>query len=792
MDFQHVLVHGLVRMEVVDAKSPLTLDAVSMEIKEVKVNKTNRPFAFDKKAGSLTIDGIPKGKAEVEVRYEKQVSDEVIFGLYKSKYGSEYLLVTDLEPAEARTVLPCVDDPSYKAIFKVKVTADKSLNVISNATVKSQKDASDGRRVTIFRPTPRMSTYLFFLGIGRFESRSLKKKGSEVIVAARPNQQSRMPFILGVGSELVKAYGDYFGIPYPLDKLHLVALPEYHTGAMENWGAIASRESYILLDENSSTYDKRYAAYVVSHEIAHQWFGDLVTMKWWDDLWLNESFATFTGYKILDKVHPDWGAWSEFLRRETLLSLRADALQDTHPVQVHVTTPSEISQVFDAVSYGKGATVLRMIEEYLGEDAFRRGVSDYLRKFSYSNARGDDLWKSLERASGQPISRIMEEWIQKPGFPVVKVNITDGKVKLAQRRFFLSGEEGNVTWPIPLVFNLNGKRRTTLFDSATMDIPASRVTSLKVNPQQTGFYSVLYDDRGYDMLAKSFQSLTGFDRLGVLTDLFLFLLAGKTTPEQYFRFFDLCKTETDYAVLRGVVAQVLQPLYPIAADIPAVRRHISGFALSQLRRLGTAPKKGEDPADTVVRGEIANIAVLTDENTAETFARKFDDYATLGPDLREAAVMAYSGLNGSKAYDRLVKMVKATDSEVDRAKLYRGILSLRQPELVEKMLELGISGEVSRSDTAYTLTNSAANPYARDVTWSWVEKRFQKLWEIYAGSQQILIYMEFVVPLCGLGHEAEVVKFLSSRMEQGGMPFKRAMERLRTNVSLRKKLLTLS
>ena len=347
IDFKEAVVSGVVRVTVKESGMPLLLNAKDMEIESVKVDDTQSPFKFDKRAGILAIGKVPAHRFVVEIEYRKEVSDKVIFGLYKSRYGSEYLLVTDLEPAEARTVFPCKDEPSYKAVFNLEVVTDKGLSVISNSTTRSTKLTPDGRVRHIFKPTPRMSTYLFFLGIGKFEESRRRRNGIEVIAAARSGLVHKSKFILEVASEVLKEYTRYFEISYPLEKLHLIALPEYHTGAMENWGAITSREPYVLVDDDSGVFSRRHAALVMTHEIAHQWFGDLVTMKWWNDIWLNESFATFMEHKVLSRLHPEWDVWTDFLRFETFRSMNQDALGTTHPIEVKVNTPDEIGQVFD-------------------------------------------------------------------------------------------------------------------------------------------------------------------------------------------------------------------------------------------------------------------------------------------------------------------------------------------------------------------------------------------------------------------------------------------------------------
>jgi len=420
VDFARANVKGKVAITVKGATRPFSLDSSQMTIRIVSVNGRPGGFAFDEKKGKLTVLGVPAGESVVEIDYSKQVSDDVIFGLYKSKYGSDYILATDLEPAGARTVFPCVDEPAYKAVFRLQITTEDGLGVISNTPIASKAEASEGRTTYTFEETPKMSTYLLFFAIGNFEEASMDANGVKVITATRPGQVQNSQVALKVTAEALVEYQRFFGVPYPLKKLHVVALPEYPTGAMENWGAITSRESYALIREDTGFKQKSRGATTMVHETAHQWFGDLVTMKWWDDLWLNESFATFMSYKTTQKLRPDWEVWGGFLRDEVFrrgAAMPLDALSTTHPIQGHVQNVAEATHTFDSISYGKGACILRMLEGYVGEEAFRKGVSDYLKEFSFSNAAGRDLWAALGRRSGLPVGKVARAWLPRPATP---------------------------------------------------------------------------------------------------------------------------------------------------------------------------------------------------------------------------------------------------------------------------------------------------------------------------------------------------------------------------------------
>ncbi len=788
VDFRKAHVEGLVTLHLERGERPFVLDAVDLEIKGVEVNGSTAVFRHDKKSGSLKVEGVPVGKSTVRVTYSKDVSDDVIFGLYKSKYGKEYVLVTDLEPAEARTVFPCKDHPAFKAVFKLAITTQKGLTVISNSPVASRQTRGAKTRF-VFEPTPRMSTYLLFFGIGKFEQIKKLGDGKEVLVASRPGESQNGQFILDIASSVLSHYQRYFSVPYPLKKLHVVALPEYHTGAMENWGAITSREAFVLVGDRSSVSDRQGAAIVIAHEIAHQWFGDLVTMKWWDDLWLNESFATFMECKSIGKLHPDWDPWAFFLRTQTFRSQAIDALSTTHPIHVDVKTPADAGQVFDAISYGKGASVIRMIESYIGEEAFRKGVSSYLKRFSYSNATGEDLWESLQEKSGQPVSKIMGQWIRKAGFPLVKVSYGKGKLSFTQRRFQLNGEEPAAVWPIPLTFRVNGQRRTALLDKPEMSVDAPDLRSLILNLDHAGYYSVLYSPELHETVVRGFGGLSPYDKGGFMNDMYLFLLAGKVEPKAYYRFVSLCSQESHPLVVE-TVADHLSLLYSIANESAALQKCVTGFAVAQAQRLGFSPKKGETPRDSVARESVASLLARLDTKYTKELAAKFIEYDRVDPSVKEAVAIAYARIRGKEAFEPLLRLAKSTKSEVDRSRIYSALTSFEDPKLVKSALELGISGEVSRSDSRYTLTSASVNPFAREVLWQWLKDRYERLLEIYAGPQQILLYYEGAVPKCAVGKTDDVKEFFSGeKMKQGGMVFRRIIESVEIRTKLRERLL---
>lgn len=788
MEFEESYVKGTVDIDVKGVGGSLSLDAVDMDIGTVQVNGRQSKFKFDRSKGSLTIPGVPKKHAVVRVGFTKRVADDALVGLYKSKYGDGHFLATDLEPARARSVFPCRDDPSYKAVFDLSVVTRRDLSVISNAPLDSKKELPGGKAKFTFEPTPRMSTYLFFLGVGRFEETRKKSGGIDFIVASRPGQAKKAKFALDEASAILDKYSDYFSISYPLRKLHLVALPEYRAGAMENWGAITFREGLLLVDSGSTISDRRGVSHVSAHEIAHQWFGDLVTMRWWDDLWLNESFATFMDHKVLEELHPEWDNWREFLLGSTFPALKADALSDTHPIETRVRKVEEIEGIFNAIVYGKGASVLRMIEAYVGEGDFRKGISEYLHRFRYSNAEGADLWNSLGRASGLPVSKLAHAWVTMPGFPVVRVTTSKGRLNFSQARFKLRGEAKGEVWPIPLTFAVDGKIQRMLLDRASASVKIKPGGNPIVNPRRTGFYSVLYDHETYSRIAEEFARLHPHDRAGIMNDLYIFMLAGMAEPALYFRFVSLCGDILDPMTAGAVVDQMVN-LRAIADEAPVVRRSYSHFYRSQYKVLGLHAKKGDEETIGELRETVLTQLARTDVNFARDLSPLFDHYASVEPDLKSAVAVSYAIAEGEGAFGTLVKLIKSEKSETERVRLYRAVTSLPDSGLVKRVLELSASGEVSRSDSVYVASLSSANPNARSALWEWLTENYSLLAETY-GIGGALQTANSIVPRCGVELESEVHTFFSgTRFKEGKDTFKRTFELLGVNSALRKKLL---
>ena len=772
VDFTGLKYGGKVTIDLASV-GDVSLDAVGQQITTVTAGGKKVPF---KHSGKVLEIQTGKFSGPLEIEFSSKVSDNFT-GFYKASYGDGYILSTHLEAVQARKVLPCVDHPAFKAVFKVRVRTDANLSVISNMPIESETKEGQKKIVT-FKKTPKMSTYLLYLGVGKFVQEKNRHGATELYAAYadRPTGKINTEFSFDATRKVLDYYESYFGISFQLPKLHNVAVPEFAYGAMENWGAITYREILLHVDKDTSIRAKKSVAHVIAHEVAHMWFGDLVTMKWRDDLWLNESFATFMDFKSTDRAYPEWKVWQDFVRTSTSGAMGRDALTKTHPIMAKVHDPEEIEELFDEISYGKGASILRMIEAYIGSENFKNGVAQYLQKFRYSNASGHDLWSSLQEASGTDVSRIMEGWISQEGFPVIKASLVDGKLTLEQERFLLTGGTSKQTWPIPVTMNVDGKTQSLLLDKkkGEVNLPTTP-RSLKLNVDQTGFYVVQYNGKELlDLVWKS--GLSPLDRWGLISDAKAFLLSGRTSFKEYIKLVEKYQNEEEYLPAVEVSDQ-LSFLYQIAPSklIETSRKfHNAGLRIFEGKK---------DDNSTTLKGIIAARLTLLDDVYAKKAGSKLNDLANVEPDMKRSVVMGYARL--SNDYDGLISRYTESTTDEERLRYLEGLASFKKPELVAKTLDFALSSKVKRQDVRNVILYATANPDAKTSLWEWFKKNMAKLEEMYAGTAQFSIILREYFSIVGVGRAAEVEKFFSEHKVIGADI---ALERLRIYDQLAKKI----
>jgi tricorn protease interacting factor F2/3 len=762
VDYAGLKYDGRVTIDL-DSTQDIVLDAVGLQIVSVKSGSKSIPF---KHSGKFLEVQTGKFSGPLDIQFKGKVSDNFT-GFYKASYGDGYLLSTHLESVQARKVLPCLDHPAHKAVFKVAMRVDPELSVISNMPIESEKNEA-GKKTVTFQKTPKMATYLLYLGVGKFVEERSRHGKTELYSAygARPKGAIKTEFSFEVARKVLDFYEQYFGIPYSLPKLHQIAVPEFAYGAMENWGAITYREILLHVDKDTSVKVKKRVAGVIAHEIAHMWFGDLVTMKWWDDIWLNESFATFMGQKAVDSAYPQWAVWEDFVRTETAGfcpgpehrgALARDGLKSTHPIEARVKDPEEIEELFDEISYGKGASILRMIDAYIGDENFRKGVGTYLQQFRYSNASGRDLWHHLQEASGAEVSRIMEAWVSKAGYPIVTASLSGGKLRLEQERFLLAGGIEKRTWPIPLTMSVDGKPQRMLFEKEKEQIDVSNPRSLRLNIDKTGFYVVRYEGKEIQSLVWN-GKLTPLDKWGLVTDAIALVLSGHVPFNEYLTLIERYETEQDYLPAFEVSDQ-LDFLYKIAPGKMAERSR--KFHASQMEIL----RNKKDDNSSYLRGFVAARLTMLDRAFAKEQGSKINDLSSIEPDMKLAVIKGYA--RTSNDYEGLIDRYKKSTTDEDRLRYLEGLVSFEKPELVRKTLDFAIEGNVKRQDIRNMVAYAASNPDAKSVTWEWFRSNVEKLIRIYEGTAQLSGIMRSYLPIIGVGRHDEVESLLRAHPVPG-------------------------
>jgi len=741
INFKKLSFDGKVTIELTSGND-VVLNCLGLNV--TKVEAGSSPVEFQLEAGELILHTGPFN-GSLKVEFSGSVSDELV-GLYRAPYNGTYILSTQLESAHARRLFPCVDHPNYKAEFRLSLKIDKDLDAISNMPVESVFFEDDKKTVS-FMKTPRMSTYLLYVGVGHFEELKEKIEGLDIIAAATPGKASGGKFALGIAKSAIPFYESYFGILFSLPKVHLVSVPEFAMGAMENWGAITFRETAFQVREDSSLRTQKRVAEVVAHELAHMWFGDLVTFKWWNDLWLNESFATFMEYKAINSAFPQWRLWEDFLKDETTSAMARDSLRSTHPIEVDVKSPDEIEQIFDEISYSKGANIIRMIEEYLGAEVFRKGISHYLQRFKFTNATGDNLWDSLVASSGKPVKTIMKEWIKRPGYPIIYVKYEEGLLKLRQERFLLSGGSETDAWPVPIALKLNGETSHFLMSNEIGTLPIKDLRSLVVNVGRTGFYRVLYD--GIKDLVWQ-DELSPADKWGIISDELAFLLAGKISISDY-----QSMLQRFYGCLEALPAQeVSNQLSLLCLIMPSRFKEFSRqFHLSELKLL----EGKTDENSMMFRGVVAKRISMVDDKYAAELGSRFANFGEVEPNLKEAVLVAYA--RASADFDSILARYKASSSDEEKIWLINSMMSFKDPALVRRSFELANTGEVKRQDIINMLTAASGNPDARDVAWEWLKTNLGKLNELYKGTGVLSRVFTSIIPILGLYRSEEIEGF---------------------------------
>ena len=750
-----------VKLDVRNPVHRLVLNALEMEISEASLDGKTLPksaIQIDSE-NELIILALPSELAAGNHRLALSFSGKInqqgqgLFYMRYQEQGSpavaekKFMLGTQFEATDARRFFPCWDEPAFRARFQLTTVVPGNWVAVSNMPIESEKKIAGGKEVR-FAATPPMSSYLNVFVAGELDLIESRSGPTQIRVIATKGKAELGRYALEATAQILQYYNDYFGVPYPLPRLDQIALPGGFGGAMENWGGITYYESALLFDpKNSSAETKQIIYEVIAHEMAHMWFGDLVTMAWWDNLWLNEGFASWMGTKCTSHFNPQWEVW---MRRETPrdptrrvgiakeAAMEGDARSTTHPIQQPVATEAEANSAFDDITYKKGQSFLRMLESFLGEEVFRDGIRRYIAEHQYSNATTADLWNALSEASKKPIGEIAAGWTEQPGFPVVKVEReAGGKVSLRQERFTVNFKNAPpLEWKIPLTYSVVGEEPGTLLMTSKLEslqnIPADR--ALKLNVNGAGNYRVEYDEPSWKLLLEALPKLGVEDRVNLLSDAWALVQAGRAPVSLYFGLVEKLSASTELAEPEQII-NVLDFINRALVGSPE-REKFQRYSRSLLRptfeTLGWEPKKGEPPTAGNLRASLIN--ALGDLNDPEIIAgcrERFQNYlanpASLAPDLRPSVLAVVGRYADEKTWSKLHELGLKTTSIEEKQNYYNALAEAIDPKLVKKTLPIALTDELPTSRAVFLVPAVARDSGHPEIAWEFAKANMKTL-----------------------------------------------------------------
>ena len=735
------------------------------------------------------------------------VLNDKLAGFYRSVYtgadGNERLIATtQMEATDARRVFPCWDEPDRKAVFAVTLVVAEGLLAVSNGGVVSETPTHDGRVAVRFADTVPMSTYLVALVVGPLEAtEAVDVDGVALRVVHIPGKAHLAPFALEVGAFCLRYFADYYAIAYPGDKCDLIAVPDFAFGAMENLGAITFREQVLLVDpEAVAQAELQRVADVVAHELAHMWFGDLVTMKWWNGLWLNEAFATFMEVAAVDAFRPQWRRWDAFTT-ERAAAFAVDSLASTRPIEYPVSSPEEAEGMFDVLTYQKGASVLRMLEQYLGADGFRSGIRRYLAAHQFANAETTDLWDAIEEATGEPVRRIMDSWIFQGGYPLVAVEAGGGDrstVALSQRRFVFAGADPveATTWPVPVLVSTGSHpQHKILLEGSPVDVEADvEAGPVVVNAGGHGFYRARYCPVLLAALRRSLERLAPVERALLVDDTWAAVLADHTPASAFLELAGGFSDEADATVWAtlstalGAVDHILDE--PARPSFQAWVRSVCGPALA---RLGWTPGAGEDDLTRQLRGILITLAGATgDDADVKAEARRahdayLGDPAAVDPDVAAAALAVVASTGTAGDYDVVLERYRSSTSPQESVRYLYALARFRQSELAERTLAMTLSDDIRSQNAPFVLLRLLANREVGPLAWEFVTGNWDAVLARFPDNA-IPTLLSGITALSTPDMAEDVQSFLAHHpVPQGARTVAQHQERLRVNVSLRQR-----
>jgi aminopeptidase N len=823
-DLEHLTLAGTESIDI-DVREPtarLTLNAVDISFSAATVDgETQRAeVALDAASETATLSlaqPLAAGRHQLRIGFTARINSfgrGLFYVDYPTDKGVKRMISSQLEPADARRIFPCWDEPAFKATFALAVTVPRAFLAVGNMPVKREQEMAGELKQVVFAPTPKMSSYLFVLSAGELERLTADADGVAVGVVTTAGKREQGRFALDNAVKLLGYYNDYFGVKYPLPKLDLIAVPGGFSGAMENWGGITFFESTLLFDPSSSAEAARRGIFsILAHEMAHQWFGDLVTMGWWDNLWLNEGFASWMQVKAAEQFYPQWQTWlnSDGAKQ---YAMGLDARRTSHPIQQPVADHSEAMAAFDGITYSKGQAFIRMLESYLGEEPFRDGIRAYMAAHGYGNTTTADLWQALESAAGKPVAGFAASFTEQDGVPLILAETScggdDQHLTLRQDRFaivparsLLPGSEAKAlpprSWQVPIVA---GPLRTTrppeilLLKGAAEIAAGSCGEAMKVNLGNVGYYRVEYGPVSRAMLAKSLVMMAPDDRVNFLADSWALVQAGRAEPPSYLALVGTIGLD-DHRAVWGQVIGTLTGLNRLARDRPE-RPALQAYARARLRplfdRLGwDAARPDEDEA--ILRGSlISALGEFGDGDIVAEAKRRFagflKDPTSLPTALREA-VTHVVGISADRAdYDALLALARKSTATNERVRYYNAAASAREAALARETLALTLTDELPSTIVGRVINTVASSGEQPDIAWEFVKANLEPLTRKEGPSFPDFFISNFMTNFSDEAHAAELAGFAPAQATSGGRVMTaRALETIAISADLRARAL---
>jgi len=827
-------------LEIKEQTSAITLNALDLEVQSATMHplqssdKTSLSgkCSLDKALERLTVEfdkPLNPGKYELALVFSGEINDK-LRGFYRSAQTTpdgtkKWIALTQFEATDARRAFPCFDEPSFKAIFKLTLSVSPEYMAISNTPVLSET-MEDGLKTVSFEETMKMSTYIVAFVVGEFDvSRTVMVDGIPMQIYAPLGKLALTDFALEIGASALSFFNKYYGIPYPGKKMDMIAVPDFAFGAMENLGAVIYRENALLVDPAKASHSElERVADVIAHELAHMWFGNLTTMKWWNGIWLNEAFATFMELVAVDNFKPNWKRWETF-GVSRAAALATDGLTATRKIEFPVVRPEEANGMFDVLTYEKGASVLRMLEQYIGEDKFKNGVNSYLGKHKFANTETHDLWNALSEASSEPVKTIMDSWIFQEGYPMVDVSLVGSKtIKLKQKRFFYLADNADkdaTVFQIPLLLTLvtdkgNINKRLLLSQvEQELTVQDGEIQAVLVNSGGHGFYRVNYSQSLLEALkallpasfnkslstehgksaktAESVFTLSALERFNLVNDLFAMTINGSCTVKQYFDFVRLFKNEPDKNVWSAIIASLQYLDRVFSAGNIGLKELVIEVVQPNYLCLGFDADKNESEHTKQLRGLLLMALGTMGEDSAvqQEADKRYKSYIASGkngeeltPDVLSAVVSILASCGDSKRYDEFVAAFKSATSPQEQERYMYALAMFKEPSLLQKTLAMTLSGEVRSQNAPYLVRNVMLNPQGRQVGWDFAKNNWDEIKRLFPA----LIITRLVEGVTGLIDKkiaAEVAEFFAEhKVKEGQKTVDQHLEKLRVALSL--------